>query len=348
MQTDQPTRHHQRVIRTHIRTTALLCAAVIVALLSACGGGSSPAGQSSTAKPTPTAPPTPTPIPPLNAPAIVQVENLPQARPDSGLGTADVVYEYSAEGGIGRFSLLFFNDPAAAQRVGPVRSARTVTVQLAHLYQGFLAYSGADIYVQGLIDNAAFPAYDEDHAQGNLFRTGDRAPPHNLYTDGSHLAKLRSIAGLGPVGWRLWGRSTTGAVAGKALTSFTVPISDFEQPTFTWDAAAGGFTRREETGPVREAGTGAPLVVPTVIVQQVQVTTDPNVVDVNGSLGLDHRITGSGSAQIFTAGHELDATWTQGDSGPPQFTLATGGSAPIAPGEVWICLVPTGQPASIR
>jgi Protein of unknown function (DUF3048) C-terminal domain len=88
-------------------------------------------------------------------------------------------------------------------------------------------------------------------------------------------------------------------------------------------------------------------VLPTVIVQQVAVTTDPRVVDVAGHLGVDHRITGTGSAQVFTGGREYQATWTQPPSGPPQFTLADGTAAPISPGEVWISLVPIGQPAVV-
>ena len=88
-----------------------------------------------------------------------------------------------------------------------------------------------------------------------------------------------------------------------------------------------------------------PLVAATVIVQQVEITTTTDVEDVNGSHGVDITVSGSGSAQVFTAGHEYDATWSQPASGAPRFTLPAGTTAPIAPGLVWICLVPTGSPA---
>ena len=317
--------------------------------LTACGSTAPPAPTATPAPPsaTPTAtpPPTPTPIPPLSSPAIIQVENSPAGRPQSGLAAADLVYEYVAEGGVGRFSVFFFTPPAARQQVGPVRSARTVTIQLASLYHGFLAYSGASTYIGGLLRSAGFPSYDEDSARGNLFRVSSRFPPHNLYTDGQHVAALAGLAALAPVGYQLWAR-TAAPAGGVPVATFTAPVSVSERPTFTWRADLNGFTRTEDTGLMADPATGAPLVLPTVIVQQVAVTTDPKVVDVDGHLGVDQAIHGTGVAQVFTGGREFQATWTQPASGPPQFTLADGSPAPIAPGEVWISLVPLGQPAT--
>jgi hypothetical protein len=323
----------------------------LLLVLTACGStpvhAPTATARPSVAPPTPTPIPTPTAPPALASPAIVQVENSAGGRPQSGRGAAALVYEYVAEGGIGRFSLFFFTPPAPRQAVGPVRSARTVTVQLATLYHGFVAYSGASTYIGGLLGRASFPSFDEDTARANLFRISSRWPPHNLYTDGLHIANLASLAALAPVAYQLWPR-TADALGGLPVTSFTAPVSVFERPLFTWRAALHGFTRTEDTGIMLDPATRAPLVLPTVIVQQVAVTTDPRVVDVDGHLGVDQAIVGSGAAQVFTNGQEYQATWTQPTSGPPAFTLSDGSPAPIAPGEVWISLVPVGQPAAVR
>lgn len=275
---------------------------------------------------------------------MVQVENSAAGRPQSGLAVANLVYEYVAEGGIGRFSLFFFGPPNPRQQVGPVRSARTVTLRLATIYHALLAYSGASSYIGGLLRRAPLPSYDEDGAHGNLFRISTRYPPHNLYTDGQHISNLAGFAKLPPVDYQLWTR-TSNPVAGTPVTAFTVSVSVFERPRFTWRGDEGGFARTEDTGLVVDPTTAAPLILPTVIVQQVAVTTDANVIDVAGHLGVDQGIAGSGTAQVFTGGREYQATWTQPASGPPQFTLADGSPAPIAPGEVWISLVAVGQPA---
>lgn len=302
---------------------------LLLLVLSACGSAASP---------------TPTPLPRLPAPAIIQVENSPAGRPQSGLAAANIVYEYVAEGGIGRFSLVFFGGPAAAQSVGPVRSVRTVTIALAKLFSGWIAYSGASTYISGLLSSASFPSYNEDSAKGNLFRTSSRVPPHNLYTDGQHIANLARMAARPEVTYQLWPR-TAHPAGGVPVSRFSAAVSFFERPTFTWQADRGGFTRTEDTGLVTDPATQQPLILPTVIVQQVAVTTDPRVVDVDGQLGVDQAVTGSGKAQVFSGGREYATTWTQPDHGPPQFSLADGTAAPIAPGEVWIVLVPIGQAA---
>lgn len=328
-----------------LRPRARVSLALLLAL-PACGSTAAPVRTSPSATAAPTPPPaTPTPVPPLASPAIIQVENSQAGRPQSGLAAADLVYEYVAEGGVGRFSVFFFTAPALHQEVGPVRSARTVTVQLAALYHGFLAYSGASTYIGGLLGRAPFPSYDEDSARGDLFRIDSRSAPHNLYSDGQHIADLARVAAQGPVGYHLWPRTAT-PLGGLPVTTFTAPVSASERPLFTWNAALNGFTRTEDTGLLIDPATGAPLVLPTVIVQQVAVTTDPRVVDVDGHLGVDQAITGSGSAQVFTGGREYQSTWTQPPSGPPMFTLSDGAPAPIAPGEVWISLVPLGEPAA--
>ncbi len=56
-------------------------------------------------------------------PLGVMIENSLDARPQSGISSADVVYEAVAEGGITRFLVVFYCQDAGI--VGPVRSART-------------------------------------------------------------------------------------------------------------------------------------------------------------------------------------------------------------------------------
>jgi hypothetical protein len=65
-------------------------------------------------------------------PLAVMIENSPDARPHSGLSSADLVFEAVAEGGVTRFMALYYCD---AQRrdvtIAPVRSARSYFVDWA-------------------------------------------------------------------------------------------------------------------------------------------------------------------------------------------------------------------------
>ena len=274
---------------------------------------------------------------------MVQVENSQFARPQSGLAQAAIVYEYVAEGGISRFSAIYPTPPSGV--VGPVRSARLATIELLRLYGAVLLFSGGSHYINGLLSQSGLPHYDETSAAGDLFRISSRSAPHNLYTDGAHMRALLSKAMARSIGYSFPVISATRA-GGNLTSSFRVPVSAFERPSWKWDQLLRAWTRTEpDTGPFLDAVTGQPLQAATVIVQQVQITTSAQVVDVNGVHGVDHKLTGAGKAQVFVSGREYDATWTQPATGPPQFTLADGRPAPMAPGLLWIELVATGSPA---
>lgn len=65
-------------------------------------------------------------------PILTMIENHVESRPQSGLSSADIVYEAVAEGGITRFMGVFYCGAQADNvKVGPVRSARIYFVNLA-------------------------------------------------------------------------------------------------------------------------------------------------------------------------------------------------------------------------
>lgn len=65
-------------------------------------------------------------------PLGIMIENHKEARPQSGLSSADVTYEAVAEGGITRFLSIFYC--SGAKEVGPVRSARTYFLDFVSEY----------------------------------------------------------------------------------------------------------------------------------------------------------------------------------------------------------------------
>ncbi len=68
-------------------------------------------------------------------PLAVMINNHVEARPQSGITTADIVYEAIAEGGVTRFMGLFYCDAIDQDyNIAPVRSARTYFVDWASEY----------------------------------------------------------------------------------------------------------------------------------------------------------------------------------------------------------------------
>jgi len=345
------------------RIPALLAGVLLT--VAACGGTSHDASATSKDTPTATAtgspPPTPTPAPPaLSQPLLIQVENLYQARPQSGLSTADIVYEYQTEGGISRFTGIWFTNPPAADMVGPVRSARLISLRLLQIYGGALVYSGASNYVLAQLSGASGKHYDDP--QPPLFRTSSPPPaarygaPHNLYTNGTDLATFVQSIGLTTVGYQLWARTPIASLpaGGTAVTSFEVPISPEETPIFTYQPTTGEYERSEPatpeypaTGVLNDADTSAPWATPNIVVLDADtmgVAADNENPSGGYTEGLDFAIgpSASGTGQLAVGGQLYSIDWSQGASGPPQLTLTDGQPAPIAPGQVLFEVVNTG------
>jgi hypothetical protein len=78
-------------------------------------------------------------------PLAVMIENHSDARPQSGLQSADIVYEAVAEGGITRFMALYYCNILSGTPnrydVGPVRSARTYFLDIASEYADYPLYT---------------------------------------------------------------------------------------------------------------------------------------------------------------------------------------------------------------
>ena len=355
----------------HSRSRISLLLAVALLAVAACGSphpattlkaSTSPTVGSSSA---PAATPTPTPAP-LTTPLLVQVENLYVARPQSGLSSANIVYEYQTEGGITRFTGIWYSLPPAADLVGPVRSARPVDLRLLQIYDGVLLYSGASNYTLAQLNSSDLRQYSPDDAVVGstvLYRVSSasappslQGAPHNLYSNGAELASFEQKIGMGPVAYHLWSRTpvTSLPAGGTAATSFQVPISPAEAPIFTYDTTSGAYQRSEPatsypgTGTLDDANTKAPWETPNVAILQVPVITvtadNEDSSNVPWVDGLDFGIgpNASGTGQLAVGGQLYTITWTQGASGPPQFTLANGQPAPIAPGQVMIELVAQG------
>jgi hypothetical protein len=84
--------------------------------------------------------------------ALVQVENSADSDPHAGLQAADVVYEYAAEGGISRFTVVYF-DPARVSRIEPVRSIRPVSLKIRESYGGAIFFAGGSQPLMSLVQS---------------------------------------------------------------------------------------------------------------------------------------------------------------------------------------------------
>jgi hypothetical protein len=110
-------------------------------------------------------------------PVAAMIENHAEARPQSGLSKADVVYEAVAEGGITRFLSIFYCGAAAEDvKIAPVRSARIYFVNWAAEYGNFPIF----MHVGGANDYSGYgDTVKEARALEYLETLGWRVPKGN-------------------------------------------------------------------------------------------------------------------------------------------------------------------------
>jgi len=282
--------------------------------------------------------PSASPPPPARpAPAMVQVENAPGSRPQSGLQEADIVYEYLTEGGISRFTAIYWN-PGGVSRIEPVRSARLITLRLVKAYGGVLFYSGASAQVQAQITADHASALSEPSDGGRYFaRDRSRFAPHNLFTTGDQLhqgvARLQvKVSYLTPGSGEPTGK-------GEQVDRLSFPQTMSHSVTYTYSTASRTYLYADERGPLVDlANGGKQVTVSNVVLVRVAHRGAGYTEDVLGAEGIDFDLAGTGPADVYTRGLHLAGRWDL-SQGPMRLAGADNKPLPLPAGLTWVHLV---------
>jgi hypothetical protein len=240
-------------------------------------------------------------------PVIVQVDNAPGARPQSGLSQADIVYEAMAEGDITRFSAIFACHEADV--VGPVRSARLVNLELVPQYSALLANSGSSPGVTAEIEaHSEIPNIVESNYPQAFYRVFDREAPHNLM---SSTQTIREAAAGGGHQSEVSLPSLTfkDDSPSPQVQQIRLRYSPYVDVSYSYNAGTNSWLRSLQGDPHIDTLTGEQLQVRNVIIQYVNISESDIVEDVSGSLGLSFQLTGSGRVQVLRDGNLVEGTW---------------------------------------
>jgi DUF3048 family protein len=270
-------------------------------------------------------------------PAVaVKIENSPQARPQSGLEAADLVFEERVEGGITRFLVIFHC--GSTKKAGPVRSGRFDDPKLAKPYTRMLVASGSNAIVEREMRKQGMVYLDEIDTDG-LYRD----PPgvldiHSLF---ANVTSLRRDAVKRKLKAPRADAFEFGDVPEDAEDAKRVAINFVDSNTvaYRW---RGGAWRRYEAGAPFKAASGKAIAVPNVLIQQVRVDDSDTIVDSAGNPSPDIELANSrGQLLLFRDGRMIKGRWKMGKVGAPiDYRDADGDPLAFAQGPIWIELVP--------
>jgi hypothetical protein len=312
-------------------------------------------------------------------PLGIMIENSVDARPQSGLSTADIVYEAVAEGGITRFMGIFYCNAALSGNImiAPVRSARIYFVNLIAEYDGLYNHVGGagncdDINVDPRAK--ALCAIRKNNIKdldqfGLDFKTCHRvtnrldkdvAYEHTMACFLEEIYKAGADRGWTNVDAKgvAWNKnftpwqfkSPTDKSTGDPATSVSYYFwghdkgvgEEFNKAfdvSWAYDPTTGNYTRSNASQVSLDLNTAEPLKFTTVIVQYAKETSAGDL-----EKHMLYENIGSGKALVFTNGVAVKANWSKPSlKARTIFTDAKGVQIKFNPGPIWISILPIGN-----
>ena len=319
-------------------------------------------------------------------PLGVMIENSKAARPQSGISSADVVYEAIAEGGISRILSVFYCQDA--DFIGPVRSARTYYIDWISEYADFPLYAhvgGANqagpADALGQIGRYGWEAFNDLSQFSIGFPTfwrdyerlgPDTATEHTVYSSTTKLwdfaAKKRKLTNTSiddqtgkEVPWNVnftkW-QFKEGAVitarpdtasADFALSGAQASYASDYTIRWQYDHDSNSYLRSNGGAEHRDLNTNQQLLAKNIILMftTISVADDGYLEEGHGS-HLLYGTKGTGKAKFLLDGKVIDGTWSKlNRTSRTKFLDQSGQEMKFNRGQIWIEVLPIGQPLKI-
>ena len=341
-----------------MRLPPVVAIGLVSLVTAACGGGKAPQPAASvtptstvvsegTVRQLPIAPLTGLPdeseATPSRPSVAVKIDNAPQARPQSGLEVADVVYEEVVEGGVTRFIAVFHSQ--APDLAGPVRSVRPMDPAVLAAYHGLVAYSGGIPAFVSMMRKAPVQDVNVDVATDAYSWDRNRPAPHNTYVSPTKLVPKAKSDYHDPPRAMFDFRAAGDAFGDADAPHVSIGYSPRQTSVYDWDTASGTW-KRTSNGTPHVTASGAQIAPQNLVIQFVKTHT-LNYVDQSGTKVVEAEVTGSGDAWILSDGRITKGKWSKGsDSAATRFTDASGSPVKLSPGRTWVHFAPVGTPVT--
>ena len=241
---------------------------------------------------------------------ICQIDNEPGARPQRGIGQADIVYEVEIyDGGYTRYTAVF-NDHIPEQ-IEPIRSCRIVHADICNEYQGAFIhyggqrYPGSDVYyTMSILENFG-PHYDGIGGDRDFYRDKKRKSPNNVICNLKNLydrTDWSAVTCRSPLRFR---NSFKVPAQGEAVAKFSVPYRKKSYvPSYEWDESLQKYRRFYNGRPFVDGDTGEQVLVDNVIVQHVEYSWFDGKSD-----RPKVQLRGENKCDYFIGGKHFTGTW---------------------------------------
>ncbi|GMQ77824.1 MAG: DUF3048 domain-containing protein [Anaerolineae bacterium] len=284
-------------------------------------------------------------------PIAVKISNAPAkwVRPQSGLGQADIVFEHVTEGLITRFTAIIYGQ--TPEKLGPIRSARLIDLQIPLMYDSALAYSGSSIGVSRKLFASKFRSSILRTNVSGYYRTGEAKPyEHTLYAIPEELWEVLERRELNrkPELSDLLTFTTEPPANGEQAG--TVKINYRDWTIIEWRYNKGSYFRWADGDRHIDANTGKQISASNVIVIFADHSLDRSICEYQSggtclAYSTEIDLLGSGEAILFRNGYQYDIEWRRSkDHDMLTFYDSLGNPMPLNIGNSWFQIIPNIYP----
>jgi hypothetical protein len=280
-------------------------------------------------------------------PVAVMINNHVDARPLSGLNSADIVIEANVESGITRLLGIFWSK--APEKVGPIRSLRQNYLEWASEYDPLLIHDGCaktddprtnacgNVYTYGIKTITTIGAWRSNE--------GGRVAPHNEYSSVTNAWSYSEKMDWDefPSSIDSWDFKRDADIKDRGdqtnvKTVFHTRLTNggLYDAQWIYDKSTNSYFRRIGGSPDIDTETKTQVTAKVVIIQEV------NVIPSGDDKGrLITTTIGQGDATILQDGEIIDATWKKSSRTDRTMYFDTSNS-PIQfnRGRIWIAMIP--------
>lgn len=262
----------------------------------------------------------------------IMIENSPEARPQSGLYQADMVYEAIAEGGVTRFLSVY--QESQPDRIGPIRSARPYYVDYIAGLDGSYGHVGGSPEALQDIKSLGVKDLDQFFNASAYTRISGRYAPHNVYSDFGRLDSLNQSKGYTSSKFTPFERKIDVPQTPTAITiTFTLSGPNYNAQ-FNYDQASNSYLRSQAGSPHKDESTGKQINPKVVIALVTTKGYDPD------GYHTEYTTTGTGKLFVFQDGIVSEGTWSKPDrKSSLVLTDKYGMPMKLNAGQTWITLV---------
>jgi len=278
-------------------------------------------------------------------PIAVVINNLHRALPQSGITSADIIYEVLAEGEVTRLVAIFQSE--IPEKIGPVRSTRDYFVDFAFNHDSIFVHHGGSPTGYSRVRDSGVAALDGMNLEGSVFwrdrtypswhwNSGTRPLEHSSYTSRERLERhiesreIRYEINDNPdFGFTF--SDTIPIPATDFAARVTVPFSAGYTRTFVLDPETRLYMVSNRHGTHDDAETREQAAVTNILIQQ----TEKRVIDNAGRRSVT--TIGEGTGYFITDGLVRPVTWTRESlTSPMRWYFENGEPLVMQPGRTWI------------